>query len=349
MDELILAFLQDRISAADAARLTAWRSASPENERHFQSMQRVWRESDRRDPMAGTGEAPTLERLLGAPLSRSRGAEATARPKAPPPVTPMPTTAAQVVPARGRVLRSQRPRVWWLVGGMAAAAALFVAFLIMRPTPPDTMASLGSAEFVTDTEETATARLDDGSVVRLAPRSRLRVTHAAARRESWLDGEAFFAVAHDRTRPFRVRTRAGTVEVLGTRFDLKVEADTLRLIVTEGRVALTTNAGRRELVAGEMGTVDPSGEIQVVRVENAADLMAWTKGFLVFQDTPLRQVARELEERFAVRVLLPDSALAQREVTAWFTHQTIEQTLFAICRAVQAHCTLEGDVASIEP
>lgn len=339
MDELILAFLQERISTADAARLSTWRNASVENERYFQSMVRLWRASDGRDPLTSAGEPPSLERLLRAPLRQSTAPESRdSIPAAPiPALAPRHPDPVRRMPAR------------WVVGALAAGALIVAALFARRSAPADDLATLGSAEFVTDTAEMATARLDDGSVVRLAPRSRLRVSHAARVRESWLDGEAYFAVAHDKSRPFRVRTRAGTVEVLGTRFDLRVEADGLRLIVTEGRVALRTAKGRREVVAGEMGTVGTDGKILVAPVQNAADLMAWTKGFLVFQDTPLSQVARELETRYSVRVLLPDSTLAERKVTAWFTHQNLEQTLSAICRAVQAHCTLDGGVASIEP
>lgn len=234
------------------------------------------------------------------------------------------------------------------VVGIAAVVLVTVTF--WPSNEPTALApTLGNSEFVTDTAEMATARLDDGSVVRLAPKSRLRVSHAANARDAWLDGEAYFAVARDESRPFRVRTRAGTVEVLGTRFDLRVEASDLRLIVTEGLVALEAGGERREVSAGQVATVDSTGRIALSSVEGAASLLTWTKGFMVFQDTPLRQVAREIQERYGVRVMLPDSAIASRTLTAWFTHQNVEQVLSAVCRAVQAHCTLEDGVASIEP
>jgi len=355
VDELIVAFLQERTSAAEAIRLGAWRNASVENERYFQSMQRVWRASDRRDPLTMAGDAPSMERLLRAPLHEASPHEGSLHEGAsheglPAGMRERPVRAASPAVARRQPSDIRRLSLHVFAGALAAAALFVAAFFATRTAPPDALASLGNAEFVTDTAEMATARLDDGSVVRLAPRSRLRVSHAAHVRESWLDGEAYFAVAHDKARPFRVRTRAGTVEVLGTRFDLRVAADGMRVIVTEGRVALRTATGeRREVMAGEMGTVGTDGRINVEPVQHADDLMAWTKGFLVFQDTPLHQVARELESRYAVRVLLPDSALAERKVTAWFTHQDLPQTLLAICRAVQAHCTLESGVASIEP
>jgi transmembrane sensor len=232
---------------------------------------------------------------------------------------------------------------------VTAVAAALLLFVQLRRESPRPSPAMSSAEFVTDTAEMATARLDDGSVVRLAPSSRLRVSSGTQDRENWLDGHAFFAVAADKSRPFRVRTRAGIVEVLGTRFDLKVEGTELQLVVTEGRVALNAANERHLVVAGETGRVSADGVVTVSRTVDAPELLHWTRNFLVFQDTPLHQVARELEARYGVRVLVPDSALGERTVTAWFTQQNLDQVLQAVCRAVQAHCRQANGMASIEP
>ena len=325
MDDLILASLQGQLSAIDAARLDAWRRASPENEAQYQDLARVWRLADHRDPfVADVSQPPSMQALLARSARRE----------------------AEVPKARG----GSRHRWAVLIGTMAAAASIAIAVVRVRGDGDRTNAPyLSTSEFVTDTAETATARLDDGSVVRLAPSSRLRVTPVADQREVWLDGEAFFAVARDETRPFRVRTRAGKVEVLGTRFDVRVEGSGMRLVVTEGRVALSTADRHVEVGAGEVATVASDGTLTIARTPDPTQLLEWMRGFLVFQDTPLRQVAHELEGRFGVRVLLPDSALASRTVTAWFTHQDLDQILAAVCSAVDAHCTLRDGVASIEP
>jgi transmembrane sensor len=257
--------------------------------------------------------------------------------------------------ASGRHVTSRRLRGFpWAVPLLTAAAGVAATLVAMslapgRATEAARTDSLGAAEFASDTSETATATLEDGSVVRLAPRSRLRVTPVAGRREVWLDGEGFFAVSRDPARPFRVRTRAGSVEVLGTRFDLRVDGPTLRLVVTEGTVALATGHSRVLVRAGEMASADDGGSVRVTAVADPTALLDWMKDALIFQDTPLREVARELEHRYRIRVLLPDSTVAERRVTAWFTHQDVSQVLAAVCRAVEAHCTLANGVASVEP
>lgn len=322
MDELILEDLQRQLKAGDAARLDSWRRASPHNEAHYQSMARIWGMAAREDPLSPVGTpVPSLGELGARRRRRAPGITGVAG-----------------------------GRAWtrWAVVATVAAAALLL-LLVRPPEHPSTGGGFSASEFVTDRAEMVTASLDDGSVVRLAPESRLRVAPVARRREVWLDGEAFFAVARDSARPFAVRTRAGSVEVLGTRFDLQVVGDELRLIVTEGKVALVSGAHRRVVVAGQIARVRGGGAPEVEGAADMDSLLAWTGGFIAFQNTPLHQVARELERRYSVRVLLPDSTIASRTVTAWFTNQDFEHVLSAVCRAVDAHCTFRDGVASIEP
>jgi transmembrane sensor len=194
-----------------------------------------------------------------------------------------------------------------------------------------------------------TARLDDGSIVRLAPQSRLRVNPTAGTREVWLDGRAFFAVARDERRPFIVRTRAGDALVLGTRFEVVVGNEDLRVAVVEGKVALSSGGETARVTAGEVSNVVEGQTPSVEKVENVHELLDWVGDFMVFESTPLSEVAREIERRYQMRVIIPDSALARRTVSAWFTDQSVESILTVICRAVDAHCSVQGSVASIEP
>jgi ferric-dicitrate binding protein FerR (iron transport regulator) len=104
--------------------------------------------------------------------------------------------------------------------------------------------------------------------------------------------------------------------------------------------------------AGQMASVEDGGVPQVEQLKTVAQadsLLAWNRGFLAFENTPLHRVAGELERRYGVRVLLPDSTIASRTVTAWFTNQEFDQVFAAVCRAVDAHCARRDSVASIEP
>jgi transmembrane sensor len=231
----------------------------------------------------------------------------------------------------------------------AAAAAMVALFLHVTPNPAPPPFSLQAGEFVTGATETATAVLSDGTVVRLAPGSRLRIPEGAGSREVILDGRAYFAVTEMADHPFRVRTAAGEALVLGTRFEVRVLNDELRLIVLEGRVALGAGGHQVEVGAGEMSVAMDGSTTPPVRVEDMEPLVGWLKRFLVFQSTPLHEAARALEDEYGVPVVVADSVLAQETVTGWYADRALEDVLAIICGVMQARCSMEDGTAVIRP
>lgn len=245
-----------------------------------------------------------------------------------------------------------RPSARHVVGALAIAASILVAAVVGYQWKVDREgrgAVFGVDEFVTGATDVVTAELGDGSVVRLAPRSRLRVLKTEGDREVWLDGQAFFAVAKQESHPFIVRTRMGTARVLGTRFDLRVSDQELQLAVTEGRVALAAEGKLVEVGAGQVSHVMLGAGPTLETAVQPDSLLGWMGGFLVFQDTPLSTVAKEVGQRYGIRVELPDSSIARRTVTAWFTGQSAQDVLTTICRVIDAHCSIGDKSASIEP
>jgi transmembrane sensor len=329
MNDLILAALQGRASRSDLKRLEEFRSASPANEDAYQQAILLWH--------ASAGADPHMPRVSDPPADLMR------RLRTRPPAHPLRLTLSH---------SPRRPR--WLVPGMTAAAGVVATLTLVslagnRESPTPSVPELSVAEFATDSLETATTRLEDGSVVRLASNSRLSVMPNRNRREVFLEGEGYFAIAHDPAKPFRVRTRIGSIEVLGTQFDARVEGSNLRVVVTDGTVALTTPAGRVLVPAGHVASAGDDLALSVAAAPNPESLLDWMGGTLIFQDLPITDVARQLERRYGIRVLLPDSDVASRRVTAWFTQQDVEQVLAAVCRAVEAECTLSNGIATILP
>jgi transmembrane sensor len=315
VDDLIIRFLQDKATTAEVEQLREWRQRAIGNERHYREVARVWRltETARRGPTVS--KAPAAAELIAG------GAGS---------------------PRRVLVRRS------WPVP--VAVAALLLAALglgrLWNEVRADT--AFAATELITGAEELVTARLGDGSVVRLAPGSRLRITDRKGHREVWLDGQAFFAVA-SRPEPFLVRTRVGEALVLGTRFSVGVREDSLQLMVVEGRVALSASGERVEIAAGQASHVVPGSAPRVETVRDPGRYLAWMDAVLVFESAPLREVVREIERRYVVRVELRDSMLAERTVTARFTQESLDDVLSIVCRVVGARCSVHGLVVNIEP
>jgi transmembrane sensor len=325
-DELLFRVLKGRATDAEQRLVEAWRSESASNEERFRELAALLTliVAHRR---SGRGEAPPLAASLI--LSSQPSAD-----------------TSDAVPlgrrARGRALRR--------LG--AAAALILVGFGLSR------LASDGrehsalvmpiAGEIVASANETATIRLPDGTIVRLAPETRLRVGDWSDARRVSLEGQAFFAVAHDEQRPFRIETEAGTVRVLGTRFNVETAHSDLRVFVVDGKVSLSTSTGdSATVVGGQVGRIQNGKEFRVGPARDHA-YAEWLQGFLVFQNTPLRQVALEVEQSYGAEVRILTEELGAETVTAWFVDRDLEQVVSAICLAVDARCRVEAGVVTIE-
>jgi len=249
-----------------------------------------------------------------------------------------PPSAAAILARHRESTPSRAPRRrWtpWLVAG-AAAAGLAAGILAPRPAAPRN--GWGVTDITTGSAEMTTLQLGDGSVVRLAPSTRLRVTQSDSTRDVTLDGKAYFVVARMPERPFVVHTALGNARVLGTRFELATREHDLRLIVVEGRVALSSGVDKVEVRGGQQGGVRGQQLIAPTSVANAERMEQWVGKFLVFQSTPVRDVAREIERVYGVHVVITDSVLAAQTVTATFTDQPVARVVEDLCSVVSARC-----------
>jgi ferric-dicitrate binding protein FerR (iron transport regulator) len=330
MDHLMFRSLKRQTTPSEEEALLEWRRSAPENEAAYrelaQLLSAVTQGAEAGRPDAGP--APRAADLLAA----ARGGDATLRPAG---------------------TRAARNRPWsrsltaWLPGGIAAAVVL--ALVVLRPAPePEPSLAFGADEFQTGTNDVATISLRDGTVIRLAPQSRLRVTGSLGAREVTLDGRAFFAVPRIDGDPFTVRSQAGDVVVLGTRFDAEARGDEIKLLVVEGLVALSAAQERIEVGAGEMGRAVHGAMSLPVRVEDPYGELAWMGDFLVFQRTPIERVAVEIERHFGMRVEVLGNDLDRLTVTASFTDADADDVLGIVCRVLTAECSIAGDHATID-
>jgi transmembrane sensor len=325
IDELIIRSIQGEATFAEQRRLGDWISASPENAARYAETVRLLELADPLRLTPALEAAPTIEELV----ERQRAAPA--RPRNSP-------ISRRFIPALS-------------LGAPIAALLLFAFFFGTRNRDQAVPPHLTMAQFVTGAGETVTAMLGDGTVVRLGPRSRLRVEDSAGSREVWLDGRAYFAVTEHPDMPFRVRTRAGEAHVLGTRFDLEVQDEALQVTVVEGRVELAAAGPAIDVSANERARVQ--GDATPTRESiGPADLhrsLGWMGDFLVFEGTPLAQAAIELGFHYGIPVEVMDSVMGQETVHGWFADEELDDVLSILCRAVRARCTITPDRVTIEP
>lgn len=142
------------------------------------------------------------------------------------------------------------------------------------------------------------ARLEDGSVIHLNAGSELKVpvNFSHGKRNVWLKGEAFFAVAHDEKRLFTVHTDKVNVSVLGTEFDVRAYAEEKEVVTTlvAGSVEVKSGADVNRLRPGDQARVKEMGEIATEKVD-VYPFIAWKSGRLVFENERLEKIMDDLQ------------------------------------------------------
>jgi transmembrane sensor len=169
-----------------------------------------------------------------------------------------------------------------------------------------------------------------------------------------LQGLAYFDVRHDPAKPFSVRVSGAVIDDIGTRFVAHDDADgSVSVSVTDGIVRLRpangTAADGRILRVGDRGVVDQSGRTRAFPGGASADDLAWTRGQLVFRESPFPHVVNELRRWYGIELRAGDSALSTRRLnlTATFTTEPPDQVLKVIGLDLGARIERRGDTAIV--
>jgi len=142
--------------------------------------------------------------------------------------------------------------------------------------------NLASFERVEVADSTESVLLDDGSEVTLNHDSRLRYSMASEQsiRKVILQGEAFFDVAHDTSKPFVIDVGLAQVEVLGTSFNVDAYKDrsAIEVSVYSGLVSMSIQGKHSDkliLHAGNKGIYHKDKQLlELIVTDNKNDL-AW--------------------------------------------------------------------------
>jgi transmembrane sensor len=207
---------------------------------------------------------------------------------------------------------------------LALAASLAILSLALGVIAG--MFDWGSKTYATNAGEMRSITLEDGSVVELNTRSRLRARFTAnERRLQLLAGEAIFNVATNPRRPFRVF--AGSIEIVAVGTQFNVDAHDSRTVVTvlEGRVRVTNNTdsrpqstGQIELSRGEQAVIARHQPPKRIAAADTAKATAWTERRLFFEGATLAAIATEFARYNDKIIRIDGQVLAARRITGVF-------------------------------
>ena len=149
-----------------------------------------------------------------------------------------------------------------------------------------------------------TVILADGTTVHLNAGSKLTypVRFAGKRRVVALEGEAYFDVVKDETRPFIVQTHLGEVTVLGTAFNINAYTDaSVYTTLVHGKVQFSSSSiGTTILSPGEQAVVSANGSEK--RMVDLDEYVGWVDGRYVFNNRPLGEIMQTFERWYDIQV-----------------------------------------------
>ncbi len=231
------------------------------------------------------------------------------------------------------LVSATRPGWFRRIPSAKTLASLAMAVCLAWIVAPYLALQLRSDE-ITGTGELRVVRLEDGSTVHLAPATAIAFRSAAnGRTLNLLEGEAWFDVAHDETRPFRVNTGDSIVTVLGTAFSVRRNGPGTDVAVQRGRVAVATPDGtqRVELVAGQSLSVSNDAAIRgAIRPDRVA---SWRESVAIVDDQSIGDVIDRIRPWYGGYIIARGPGLKSRRVSGVYDLRHPDQALEALARA----------------
>jgi transmembrane sensor len=270
-------------------------------------------------------------------------------------VSGSPPRGRQVAGAKGRhlfaLLPSRRNGSGWriMIATVAAGLVVVAVFRVARKDATPVESRPPEETFATANRERAELRLSDGTRIRLAPASHIRVAadYGEKERSVYLEGQGYFEVKHDATRPFIVYAGTAIARDVGTKFAVRSYAEdrAVQVVVRTGAVAMS---GVGRLGAGDVGRLEIDGTSSLTHGVAVDALLAWLDGRLVFHDAPLATVIAELRRWHDADVQLADPKLGTLPFTGVLTDVSFRSSVDLVAATLGLRARRAGERVTLE-
>lgn len=264
--------------------------------------------------------------------------------------------------------RRSSKKVWWY-SGLAVASLLFAFFLLnFTGDKKDATSSIVQQYARPDAKNgVKSVELADGSKVMLNAGSVIKLAEDfnTSTREMYLEGEAYFEVAHDAAKPFIIHTSSMDVKVLGTVFNVRaypadkeseaslisgsvevtIQRDKRKIILEPNQKITLLNDDDEELQGAASSPVKASYQVKALAQTPSAppEELLWTKGLLVFNDKRFEDIAHALNHWYNVQVVFAGEDVKSYRYSGTFENKSIDEVLAALQLSRHFNYTKEGD------
>lgn len=241
-----------------------------------------------------------------------------------------------------RILRNslprQRKRSYSQIFKIAAAFVLIALCLYFVNAASDQhreVSELSHAE--APRGKRVTVKLPDGTTVVLNAGSRLHYPKdfTGKNREVILEGEAFFDVARDESRPFLVEAGNAVTRVIGTSFIIRSwnERPSSDIIVYSGLVKVTSKTTGSTIMLEKhqhVRVANKNGALSLLPVRDPQRFSSWMEGKLTFDDETLAEVIPVIERAIDANIKIESARLSDCRISGSLYAGNAEEVLKAL-------------------
>ena len=240
--------------------------------------------------------------------------------------------------------RKHRNHIKYLWYGIAASLVLLVMVIfsydsLISRTPPKIQTESNLIEKEAPIGKISSYRLGDGTIVKLFSGSIIsfREDFGENVREVYLEGEGFFDVVKDKSKPFIVKTKGLSATAIGTSFNVRTYKNSLKCEVSlvTGKVKVERLEKSIEtlneliLVPGEEAILSKEGVVK--QHFNIDEKTAWKDGYIYLKDKSFNESAQILQRWFNVNFEVNNGYKAEgKKGTGKFKNQSLENILNSI-------------------
>ena len=247
------------------------------------------------------------------------------------------------------ILQKQRYKVrkqWFRRIGYAAAVLVLIisssllTYWSMRSELSDDLSANVMNTLYTPAAQRAQLVLQDGTEVWLNAKSKLTypARFTGEKRQVEVEGEAFFKVAKDPSKPFIVSTHDVNMKVLGTQFNVYSypEAGYVQTSLLEGSVRVSFSGKDSEgiLLKPDQQVTVSNGKMKVEKIR-LQDHFLWRDGIYAFENEPLIDILKKMELYYDVKIIIEDTSLFKETYTGKFRQRDSLDDVFRVLQQIR--------------
>jgi len=305
-DDLLVKHLTGEATEEEIAYVDEWLQQSDANRRYYDGFIQVWEQS------LQLGAGITVNEDAAWQQVKKRIEEAS-----------QPATPVKEIPARFNYKKALGIAAAVLLVAACGIAGYIVTGLFTGKAVTQ-LAVNAKAEVIVDT-------LTDGSVVTINKHSGIMFPSVfkGDTREVKLNGEAFFNISPNKSKPFIIHTNNVTITVVGTSFNVRTVNGKTEVIVETGVVKVSNGKKTVQLKPKEKVFADT---IEVYGKDTTADKLYtyYRSREFVCDNTPLKRLVEVLNEAYDSHISIENKAIENLPITTVFKEESLEHILSVV-------------------